>query len=136
MTDINIMFKALKLACNLLVKFSKSSSFTVPNHFFKEMGGLSFLLRCKHIGLFLMIAAVLCHCKKINKDCKSNRNLLKNLYQLTSRLFTKRGELNLRPPNTNQSPDREEDEDYKLSRVCWCCLSVETKLLNQGLKSK
>ena len=49
MTDTNIMFKALKLAWILrLLKSDKSNWCTIPNHFFKRMGGLNFLLRCNY----------------------------------------------------------------------------------------
>ena len=60
MTDINIMFKALRLAwmARLLAAGEKNWS-TVPNHFFRKMGGLNFLLRCnydtkylKHLAIF------------------------------------------------------------------------------------
>ena len=60
MTDIKIMFKALRLAwiARLLAAGEKNWS-TVPNHFFRKMGGLNFLLRCnydteyiKHLPIF------------------------------------------------------------------------------------
>ena len=60
MTDINIMFKALRLAwiARLLAVGEKNWS-TVPSHFFRKMGGLNFLLRCnydtkylKHLPIF------------------------------------------------------------------------------------
>ena len=49
MTDPNITFKALKLAwIPRLIKSDKSNWCTNPNHFFKRMGGLNFLLRCNY----------------------------------------------------------------------------------------
>ena len=49
MTDTNIMFKALKLAwIPRLIKSVNSNWCTIPNHFFKGVGGLNFLLRCNY----------------------------------------------------------------------------------------
>ena len=49
MTDVNIMFKALKLAwIPRLMTSDKKNWGTIPNHFFKKMGGLNFLLRCNY----------------------------------------------------------------------------------------
>ena len=49
MTDVNIMFKALKFAwIPRLMKSDKKNWGTIPNHFFKKMGGLNFLLRCNY----------------------------------------------------------------------------------------
>ena len=49
MTDVNIMFKALKFAwIPRLMTSDKKNWGTIPNHFFKKMGGLNFLLRCNY----------------------------------------------------------------------------------------
>ena len=49
MTDVNIMFKALKLAwIPKLMTSHKKNWGTIPNHFFKKMGRLNFLLRCNY----------------------------------------------------------------------------------------
>ena len=49
MTDTIIMFKALKLAwIPRLIKSVNSNWCTIPNHFFKRVGGLNFLLRCNY----------------------------------------------------------------------------------------
>ena len=49
MTDVNIMFKALKLAwIPRLMTSDKKNWGTIPNPFFKKMGGLNFLLRCNY----------------------------------------------------------------------------------------
>ena len=45
-TDTNIILNALKLACiPRLIKSYNSNWCTIPNHFFKRMGGRNFLLR-------------------------------------------------------------------------------------------
>ena len=50
MTDTNIMFKALKLAwIPRLIKSVNSNWCSIPNHFFKGVGGLNFLLRCNYV---------------------------------------------------------------------------------------
>jgi len=49
MTDTNIMVKALKLAwIPRVTKLDNSNRCTIPNHFFKRMGGLNFLSRCNY----------------------------------------------------------------------------------------
>ena len=48
-TDINIMFKVLKLAwIPRLIKSDNSNWCTILNHFLKRMDGLNFLLRCNY----------------------------------------------------------------------------------------
>ena len=49
MTDIGLMFKSLNLAwiARLLVTGNRSWC-TVPNHFFRKMGGLDFILMCNY----------------------------------------------------------------------------------------
>ena len=49
MTDVTIMFKVLKLAwIPRLMTSDKKNWGIIPNHFFKKMGGLNFLLRCNY----------------------------------------------------------------------------------------
>ena len=49
MTDINIVLKALKLAwIPILIKSVNSNWCTIPNHFFKRVGCLNFLLSCNY----------------------------------------------------------------------------------------
>ena len=49
MTDIGLMFKSLNLAwIARLLATGKRSWCTVPNHFFRKMGGLDFILRCNY----------------------------------------------------------------------------------------
>ena len=49
MTDIGLMFKSLNLAwVARLLATGKRSWCTVPNHFFRKMGGLDFILRCNY----------------------------------------------------------------------------------------
>ena len=51
-TDLNIMFKALKLAwIPRILASGKRNCCTIPNHSLKKMGGLNFLSRC-NFGLF------------------------------------------------------------------------------------
>ena len=46
-TDLNIMFKVLKLAwIPRILASDKRNWCTIPNHLLKKMGGLNFLLRC------------------------------------------------------------------------------------------
>ena len=53
MTDLNIMFKALKLAwIPRLLASDKRNWCTIPNHFFKKVEGLNFLLRCNYDATF------------------------------------------------------------------------------------
>ena len=53
MTDLNIMFKALKLPwIPRLLASDKRNWCTIPNHFTKKMGGLNFLLRCNYDAMF------------------------------------------------------------------------------------
>ena len=52
-TDLNIMFKALKLAwIPRILASDKRNWCTIPNHFLKKMGGLNFLLRCNYDATF------------------------------------------------------------------------------------
>ena len=75
MTDTNIMFKALKLAwIPRLIKSDNSKWCTIPNHFFKRMGGLSFLLRCNYDTKHFIDSPV------VYKNILDNFNDLKNLY--------------------------------------------------------
>ena len=75
MTDTNIMFKALKLAwIPRLIKSDKSNWCTIPNHFFKRMGGLNFLLRCNYDTKHFNDLPV------FYKTILDNFNELKNLY--------------------------------------------------------
>ena len=75
MTDTKIMFKALKLArIPRLIKSDKSNWCTIPNHFFKRMGGLNFLLRCNYDTKHLNDLPV------FYKTILDNFNELKNLY--------------------------------------------------------
>ena len=54
MPDINIMFKALKLAwIPRLMNSVKRNWCTIPNYFFKKMGGLNFLLKCNYDTKYL-----------------------------------------------------------------------------------
>ena len=49
MTDIGLMFKSLNLAWIVrLMPTGKRSWCTVPNHFFRKVGGLDFILRCNY----------------------------------------------------------------------------------------
>ena len=49
MTDISLMFKSLKLAwIPRLLCAGKKNWCTVPDHYFRKMGGLNFLLRCNY----------------------------------------------------------------------------------------
>lgn len=49
MTDMGLMFQSLKLAwIPRLLSAGKKNWCTVPNHFFRKMGGLNFLLRCNY----------------------------------------------------------------------------------------
>ena len=53
MTDLNIMFKALKLAwIPRILASDKRNWCTIPDHFLKKMGGLNFLLRCNYDATF------------------------------------------------------------------------------------
>ena len=53
MTDLNIMFKALKLAWIPRLLASDNGNWcTIPNHFFNKTGGLNFLLRCNYDARF------------------------------------------------------------------------------------
>ena len=53
MTDLNIMFKALKLAwIPRILASDKRNWCTIPNHFLKKMGGLNFLLTCNYDATF------------------------------------------------------------------------------------
>ena len=53
MTDLNIMFKALKLAWIPRLLASDNGNWcTTPNHFFNKTGGLNFLLRCNYDASF------------------------------------------------------------------------------------
>ena len=77
MTDTNIMFncKALKLAwIPRLIKSVNSNWCTIPNHFFKGVGGLHFLLRCNYDIKHFKDLPVL------YKNILDNFNDLKNLY--------------------------------------------------------
>jgi len=54
MPDINIMFKALKLAwIPRLMNSVKRNWCTIPNHSFKKIGSLNFLLRCNYDTKYL-----------------------------------------------------------------------------------
>ena len=69
------MFKALKLAwIPRLIKSDKSNWCTIPNHFFKRMGGLNFLLRCNYDTKHFNDLPV------FYKTILDNFNELKNLY--------------------------------------------------------
>jgi len=49
MTDIGLMFKSLKLAwIPRLLSSGKKNWCTVPDHYFRKIGGLIFLLRCNY----------------------------------------------------------------------------------------
>ncbi|KAL9957825.1 hypothetical protein ACROYT_G034773 [Oculina patagonica] len=53
MTDLHIMFKALKLAWIPRLLASDNGNWcTIPNHFFNKTGGLKFLLRCNYDARF------------------------------------------------------------------------------------
>ena len=77
MTDTNIMFhcKALKLAwIPRLITSVNSNRCTIPNHFFKGVGGLNFLLRCNYDTKHFKDLPV------FYKNILGNFNDLKNLY--------------------------------------------------------
>ena len=76
MTDTNIiMFKALKLAwIPRLITSDNSNWCTIPNHFFKRMGGLNFLLRCNYDTKHSNDLPV------FYKNILADSNDLKNLY--------------------------------------------------------
>ena len=49
MTDMGLMFKSLKLAwIPRILSAGKKNWCTVPDHYFRKMGGLNFLLRCNY----------------------------------------------------------------------------------------
>ena len=49
MTDMGLMFKSLKLAwIPRILTAGKKNWSTVPDHYFRKMGGLNFLLRCNY----------------------------------------------------------------------------------------
>jgi len=49
MTDMGLMFKSLKLALiPRMLSAGKKNWCTVPDHFFRKMGGLNLLLRCHY----------------------------------------------------------------------------------------
>lgn len=49
MTDMSLMFKSLKLAwIPRILSAGKKNWCTVPDHYFRKMGGLNFLLRCNY----------------------------------------------------------------------------------------
>ena len=49
MTDMGVMFKSLKLAwIPRILSAGKKNWCTVPDHHFRKMGGLNFLLRCNY----------------------------------------------------------------------------------------
>ena len=60
MTDLNIMFKALKLAWIPRLLASDNGNWcTTPNHFFNKTGGLNFLLRCNYDEVFQRLTDLL-----------------------------------------------------------------------------
>ena len=76
MTDLNIMFKALRLAwIPRLIKSENSNWCTIPNHFFKSVGGLKFLLRCNYDTKHFKDLPV------FYKEIIENFNELKSLYE-------------------------------------------------------
>ena len=49
MTDKGLMFKSLKLAwIPRILSAGKKNWCTVPDHYFRKMGGLYFLFRCNY----------------------------------------------------------------------------------------
>ena len=49
MTDVNLMFKALRLAwIPRLLTAGDQNCCVVPRHLFSKMGGLNFLLKCNY----------------------------------------------------------------------------------------
>ena len=49
MTDMGLMFKSFKLAwIPRILSAGKKNWCTVPDHHFRKMGGLNFLLRCNY----------------------------------------------------------------------------------------
>ena len=49
MTDMGLMFKSLKLAwIPRILSAGKKNRCAVPDHHFRKMGGLNFLLRCNY----------------------------------------------------------------------------------------
>ena len=54
MVDIEIMFKALKLAwIAKLLSLGNPNWKTIPDYYLKRVGGLNFLLRCKYDKKYL-----------------------------------------------------------------------------------
>lgn len=75
MTDIGLMFKSLNLAwIARLLATGKRSWCTVPNHFFRKMGGLDFILRCNYNAKYFNQLPV------FYKNILDSFNELKTLY--------------------------------------------------------
>ena len=76
MTDVGLMFKAMRLAwIPRLLKHANSNWNSVPNFFLRRLGGLNFLLRCNYDVTFLNSKL-----PTFYKDMLSFFDDLKNLY--------------------------------------------------------
>ena len=60
MTDVDIMFKALGLAwIPRLLNAGDKNWCSLPNHYFRKLGGLNFLLKCNYDKVFSSVASFL-----------------------------------------------------------------------------